>query len=387
MLMRGLIILRKSDSMKKINDKISSVKQFTEVAGQSVGQFTTKTVDVATNKFNEFGQNIREKNVDIIAIVNEKPKQLLNSVGQFTTKTVDTNFSRKTVDITAIVNEKPKQLLHEVVYETRYETREMAQCFLNLTKEKLENFRIKNIEWFGRGTVVGNFTSAAPLLLKDLPTVAETLANRTGGGTPEKLFDLIPMGVKFSEESILNFLKNHHVSHRISIKNDPTKAGNPNNVIFENPQINLARGPENMTPPEFQNAQLENLKIGIVSSGEAVLGSVARGALVAAVLELPITCIENVLHVRNNLKSVKEGVIDAAIDVGKIAFVGGAVAGVLTGLSLLGVTMETVAIPLIIVGGILYVWSATDRIWKALDDNTKEKLLNYKPIPFLASAT
>jgi len=335
--------------MKKINDKIPSVKQFTEVAVQSVGQFTTETVDVATNKFNELGQNIREK----------------------------------TVDITAIVNEKPKQLLHEALYVTR----EKAQCFLNPTKEKLENFKIKNIEWFGRETVVGNFTSAEPLLLKDLPTVANALACRTGGVAPEKLFDLIPMGVKFSHEDILNFLNNHHVSHRISIKNDPTRAGNPNNVIFENPQINLARGPENMTPTDFRNAQLQNRNIGIVSSGKAILGSVSRGALLAAVLELPITCIENALHIRNNLKSVKEGVIDAGIDVGKIALVGGAVAGVLTGLSLLGVTMETVAIPLIIVGGILYVWSATDRIWKALDDNTKEKLLNYKPIPFLASAT
>ena len=36
--------------MKIFNDKIRSVKQFTEDAGQSVGQFTTKTVDVATNR-------------------------------------------------------------------------------------------------------------------------------------------------------------------------------------------------------------------------------------------------------------------------------------------------------------------------------------------------
>ena len=77
--------------------------------------------------------------------------------------------------------------------------------------------------------------------------------------------------------------------------------------------------------------------------------------------------------------------MDAVKDVGKNALLGGASAGALAGLSLLGVTLGPAAIPLAIVGGVMYTWSATDRIWEALDDKTKERLINSEPVLFLAA--
>ena len=72
-------------------------------------------------------------------------------------------------------------------------------------------------------------------------------------------------------------------------------------------------------------------------------------------------------------------------DVGKNALLGGASAAALTGLSLLGVTLGPAAIPVAIVGGVMYTWSAADRVWQALDDETKKELTNSEPVLFLAS--
>ena len=321
--------------MIKINDRRRSVKQFTEDIGQSVGHFTTKAVDM--------------------------------------------------------VSDKIKQQLPEAVSETL----EKAQISVSTAKEKLTDFDIKNTEWVVRSQVVGNLTSKVPHVLKDLPTVAKSLSNRAGGITPDKLFGLIPKGVKFTEESIWKFLKTHEVSHRISIKNNPNKAGNSNNVILELITKNRARKSKNMTRVEYQNAKSANAITSMKFGVKAAVGAALRGSLLAALLELPITCIENALHVRNNRKSVKEGGVDAVKDIGKNALGGGIVAGALTGLSLLGVTLGPAAIPIAIVGGTVYIWSATHRIrdalgdntgsWDALDDNTGRKLLESEPVLFLAS--
>ena len=334
--------------MSTLNDKKRSVKQFSENLGQSVGQFATKAADVSTNKLNEVGQTVREKTVDITAKVRSKANKF---------------------------NDKTKQQLSEVVYETL----EKAQCFVSTAKEKLVTINLKDTEWVVRSIVVGDLTSAVPLLLKDLPDVAKSLANRAGGVTPDKLFDKIPTGVKLTEESILEFLKTHDVSHRISIKNNPSKAGNS--------QVNRARGSKNMTRAAYQNAKSKNAITNIKFGVKGAVGAAMRGALLAALLELPITCFENVMLVKNNRKSHKEALIDITKDVSKNALGGGAAAGALTGLSLLGVTLGPAAIPLAIVGGALYTWSAADRIWEALADNTEEKLRDSEPVLFLASVS
>ena len=82
---------------------------------------------------------------------------------------------------------------------------------------------------------------------------------------------------------------------------------------------------------------------------------------------------------------MKDARADAVKDISISAGFAGATAAAFTGLSLLGVTLGPAAIPLAIVGGAVYTWSAADRIWKALDDTTQKKLMNSNPMLFLTS--
>ncbi len=271
------------------------------------------------------------------------------------------------------------------VHERIVDSSDQVISQVSRVKEALPNRNPKRVERIIWTTVVGNFNAAIPCMLKDLPTVAKSLANRAGGIAPDQLFNQIPLGVRLTEKRILEFLTNHDVSHRISIKNNSTKAGDINNVIFEAVSRNRARGSKNMSWREFQRTRFDNTVTSIKCGFKTAAGSAAKGALFGALLELPITTIENILHVKNNRKSVENARIDAAKDIGISAGFAGATAAGFTGLSLLGMTLGPVVIPLTIVGGAVYTWSATDRIWKALDDTTKKKLINFNPVLFLTS--
>ncbi len=260
--------------------------------------------------------------------------------------------------------------MHEAVVDTSGTV--ISQ--IGVVKRKLPNPNLKQIKRIIPSTIVGNLNAAIPCALKDLPTVAKSLANRAGGISPHKLFDRIPTGVKFTEKNIIEFLKTHDVSHRISIKNAPTKAGDINNIIFEIASKNRARGSKNMTRREFQSARLNNTITGIKCGFKTAVGTAAKGALFGALLELPITIVENTLHVKNNRKSVGDARIDVAKDIGISAGFAGVTAAGFTGLSLLGVTLGPAVIPLTIAGGAVYIWSAADRIWKALDGTTLDKI-------------
>jgi hypothetical protein len=307
-------------------------------------------------------------------------KQQINSMKRIVSRTAQTSA-------TDLLNAFSK--VEHVGYGTILEASNIVKSQVSRTcgivKDKLPDMDLKQVKWVVPVTVVGNLNAAVPCMLKDLPQVAKSLAVRAGDIAPDKLFDLIPTGVKLKEESIVEFLRIHDVSHRISIKNAPAKAGDIKNVIFEIAARNRARGSKNMTHTEFQSARFSNTIAGIKCGFKTAVGTAAKGALFGALLELPITCIENALHVRNNRKLVKDARADAARDIGISAGFAGAAAGAFTGLSLLGVTLGPAAIPLAIVGGAVYTWSAADRIWKALDDTTQKKLMNSNPMLFLTS--
>ena len=335
------------------------MKQLNE-ARQLIERFGRKTIDGSTEKLNQ----IRQTGHEIVA----------------ETATV---VKRGTNRIDCLRKEK----LPEVVAATLKD----AQKIVDAAEKKLSDLNLGQVEWIVRAQVVGSVTAAktvVPLALKELPAVSKSLASRAyraGNIATDKLFNRIPVGVRLTEESIVEFLKTHEVSHRISIKNAPAKAGDPNNIIFEIASKNRARGSKNMTWTEFQSARLNNTVASIKCGFKTAAGTAAKGALFGALLEFPVTVIENTLHVKNNSKSIKGASIDAVKDVGKNALLGGASAGALAGLSLLGVTLGPATIPLAIIGGVMYTWSATDRVWKALDDKTKERLINSEPVLFLAA--
>ena len=257
------------------------------------------------------------------------------------------------------------------VHETVVDTSGTVISQVGIVKGKLPNLNLKQIKRIIPATIVGNLNAATPCTLKD---VAKSLANRSGSIPSHKLFDHIPTGVKSTKKSTIEFLDTHHVSHLVSIKNDPTKAGDINNIIFEIAWKNRARGSKNMTRREFQSARLNNTITGIKCGFKTTVGTAAKGALFGALLELPITIVENTLHVKNNRKSVGDARIDVAKDIGISAGFAGVTAAGFTGLSLLGVTLGPAVIPLTIVGGAVYIWSAADRIWRALDETTLDKI-------------
>lgn len=261
-----------------------------------------------------------------------------------------------------------------VVNKTVVDTSDKVISQVGIVKGKLPNLNLKQIKRITPATIVGNLNAATPYALKDLPTVAKSLANRAGDIHPDQLFDLIPTGVKLSKKSTIEFVETHHVSHLISRKNDPTKASDITNVIFEKGSKNLERGSKNMTRKEFQSARLDNTITGIKCGFKTAVGAAAKGALFGALLELPITVVENTLHVKNNRKSVGDARMDVAKDIGTSAGFAGVTAAGFTGLSLLGVTLGPAVMPLTIVGGAVYIWSAADRIWRALDGTTLDKI-------------
>jgi hypothetical protein len=305
-------------------------------------------------------------------------KQQINSMKRIVSRTAQTSA-------TDLLNAFSK--VEHVGYGTILEASNIVKSQVSRTcgivKDKLPDMDLKQVKWVVPVTVVGNLNAAVPCMLKDLPQVAKSLAVRAGGIAPDKLFDLIPTGVKLKEESIVEFLRIHDVSHRISIKNAPAKAGDINNVIFEIASRNRVRGSNNMTRTEFQSARFSNTITGIKCGFKTAVGTAGKGALFGALLETPVTVIENALYVKNNRKSVEDARIDIVRDVGISAGLAGATTVGFTGLGLIGVTLGAAAIPLAIVGGAMYTWSATDRIWKALDDTTKERLMNSNPMQFL----
>ncbi len=271
-----------------------------------------------------------------------------------------------------------------VLPETVYESLKLAGAIVGRATRRMAAAPME-VEWSVCAQLVVKGTARVPRVLKDLPDVARSLGSRRGGVAADRLFESIPTSVKLSEKTIREFLKRHDVSHITSVGNDPTKAGDPGNVIFEKASINRARGSRNTTPGELKAARFDNLKTGLVHGVRNFAGATARGALSGALMELPITCAENVLHVRKGRKSWKAGATDAAKDVGRSALWGGAAAASLTGLSLLGVTLGPVAVPLAITGGAAFLWSAKQRIWQALDEDMQRKLIESRSVLFLAS--
>lgn len=206
--------------------------------------------------------------------------------------------------------------------------------------------------------------AAIPKALADMPTNVTHRLWR-GGFSPKTLYDLVPDGVKTNAEAVARFLERRDLSHIESIKNAPARRRDIANVVFERVSWNRARGGEHMTPRELVRVRLDNFAEGVVEASKATTKGAAKGAVIGALLELPVTTVEHFLLVKRERKTPTEAAIDAAKAVGKSAAGGAAGAVVFAGVALTGVSVAPAATPLVIIGGVVYVWSATERIWRA----------------------
>ena len=221
--------------------------------------------------------------------------------------------------------------------------------------------------WTGLATGVGYRLAVVPRSLAQMPgEVVRTLVARSAKISPKALYDLIPAGVRTSADDVLKFLGERDLSHIRSRANHPDLANDIKNVLFEKRWWNRTRGSRNMTLWEVTRARLDNFAEGLVKGARVTTAAAARGAIVGALMELPVTAAENLLLVRASGKTRNEAWAGVARDIGKSATAGAAGTIVVTGVAMIGVPMAPVAaVPIALAGGTLYSWSAAQRIWRA----------------------
>ncbi len=222
--------------------------------------------------------------------------------------------------------------------------------------------------WTGVAMTLGPRLAALPRTLAQTPSVWQKLARRGAGLelTPRALWELIPTGVKTRQADVMAFLRNRDLSHIESKYRRPELAGDIKNVLFEKRQWNRARGSQNMEPWEVARLRLNNFAEGVTKGARATTVAAARGAILGALMELPVTAAENIVLVRGRGKTGKEAWADAARDVGKSAAAGAVGTVVVTGIAMVGVPMApAVAVPIAVAGGTLYAYSSARRIWQA----------------------
>ena len=215
-------------------------------------------------------------------------------------------------------------------------------------------------------SAIGPKLAALPKTFSQMPAdVWVTLWSRAANIHPDALYELIPNGVKTSGNDVLTFLAKRDLSH-IQSKYFRPDLANDINVLFEKSPWNRSRSIRNMKSWEVARARLDNLAEGLLKGARATTVAAARGALAGALMELPVTAAENIILVRGSAKTKRKALTDAGRDVGKGAAAGAAGAIVVTGIAMAGVPMApAVVIPVTVVGGTLYTWSAAKRIWKA----------------------
>ena len=181
----------------------------------------------------------------------------------------------------------------------------------------------------------------------------------------------VPDSVKaISSESVAEFIEGKDASHILSVKNHPGEIANPRNVGWEDPSINRARGSQDMTREAWADIPRQTFLDTGATIVHQCLEVGVRSAFYAALLEAPVTAIENYILVRKGIKSEEQAVRDAADDIvrraGGAAFAGAAVTlAVSVGAGPILAAVNPIAIP---VGIVLYGYSALKRIIRALDN-------------------
>lgn len=195
-------------------------------------------------------------------------------------------------------------------------------------------------------------------------SVPDSVKAISSGGAPR------PVRIDEGVQSVAEFIEDKDASHRLSVKNHPGEIANPRNVGWEDPSINRARGSQDMTREAWADIPRQTFLDTGATIVHQCLEVGVRSAFYAALLEAPVTAIENYILVRKGIKSEEQAVKDAADDIrrraGGAAFAGAAVTlAVSVGAGPILAAVNPIAIP---VGIVLYGYSALKRIIRALDN-------------------
>ena len=181
--------------------------------------------------------------------------------------------------------------------------------------------------------------------------------------------DSIPDPIRnLGEDAVWRFLAEKAPSHLQSVHNAPHLAADNSNIIWENDNINRARGAANMTGGELRHTQAGNNFDAAGIMFRHCLETAGMTALYAGLLEAPVAAIENWLHYRRGRKTGEDAVKDAAISIAKRAGSGAAIGFTITAaVALAGAAplLITIAPALLPVGMALYAYNALKRITDA----------------------
>ena len=218
-------------------------------------------------------------------------------------------------------------------------------------------------------------TTSCPLDLK-LRFRRAGLGNGRGARTTpeaEQLFlRSVPRWVRSSgERAVKAFLKDKHASHIESVANAPGKAKIMGNMVWESRKRNWSRGPRNMTGVDRLRAHAKNgvhaARLGAKGFG-AQLG---KAAAFAALLELPVSAVENTIRVVKGSVSGKDAAKQTAKNTATAGAIGGVTAVGITGAVALGAGPAVTALSPIVApaGAAIYVISAFRRIGGAVQES------------------
>ncbi len=187
------------------------------------------------------------------------------------------------------------------------------------------------------------------------------------------LLPKIPGGVRLGGPgATLEYLAKRDLSHVLSVKNFPESAAQPNNMVFERREWNRARGAKDMKMWDKIKVRFDNFGASVFGARRIILRTVAKGGVIGMLVEVPVTAVVETLHVTSGRKTPKQATGDGLLKVGGTALPGAVAAGALT---MAGTTAGApVLVPLVLVGGSAYVWISSDRVWEALDDETRAAL-------------
>lgn len=168
-----------------------------------------------------------------------------------------------------------------------------------------------------------------------------------------KVYETIPAQVRAQGyEAVREFCKDKDWSHIKAHAN----GGGPeaSNGIFENFLLNRARGGVDMTPEELAAARKVLTDAAFKTSIQQVAGAVVQGTLVAAVIELIFSILENSLSFAEGKVTQDELIQEVAIATAKAGVAGGVVTAILMSICLIfppiAALLGYAAIPLAVTG-------------------------------------
>ncbi len=178
-----------------------------------------------------------------------------------------------------------------------------------------------------------------------------------------KVYETIPSQIRAQGyEAIQEFCKDKDWSHIKAHVNGGGKEAS--NGIFENFRINRSRGGVDMTPEELAAAHKVLGDAAFKASVQQVAGAVIQGALVAAVIELVFSILENSLSFAEGKITQDELIREVAIATAKAGIAGGVITGILMSICMIfppiAALLGYAAIPLTVIG----IGFMTVRAWE-----------------------